>query len=63
MLNFLCFYVLLNAVKTDNYINIAPYGETFYYLIHQDKIKFKICFELSKVYGIHSFMSHSDQAA
>ena len=30
MLNFLCFFVLFNAVKT--------YGENFYYLTYQDKI-------------------------
>ena len=38
MLNFLCFFVLFNAVKTDKKIDIAPYGEFFYYLTYQDKI-------------------------
>ena len=39
MLNFLCFFVLLNIVKTDKKNNIAPYGENFYYLTYQDKIQ------------------------
>ena len=32
MLNFLCFFVLFNAVKTD-----TKYGKMFYYLTYQDK--------------------------
>ena len=38
MLNFLSFFVLFNAVKTDTKINFTPYGEIFYYLSYQDKI-------------------------
>ena len=38
MLNFLCYFVLFNAVKTDKKNNFAPYGENFYYLTYQDKI-------------------------
>ena len=37
MLDFPCFFVLFNAVKTDTKFNIAPYGEKFY-LNTQDKI-------------------------
>ena len=37
MLNFLCSFVLFNEVETHK-INIAPYGEIFYYLTYQDKI-------------------------
>ena len=38
MLNFLCFFVLFNAVEARHKINVAPYGENFYYLIYQDKV-------------------------
>ena len=38
MLNFLYFFVLFNAVKTDIKLT-PPYGEILYYLIYQDKIK------------------------
>ena len=39
MLNFLCFFVLFNAVNTDTKFNIVPYyGEIFYYLTYQDEI-------------------------
>ena len=38
MLNFLFFFVLFNAVETDKKINIAPYGNFFYYLTYQDEI-------------------------
>ena len=37
MLNFRCFFVLFDAVKTDK-INIAIYEEKFYYFTYQDKI-------------------------
>ena len=38
MLNFLCIFVLFNAMKTDQKNNIAPYGKISYYLIYKDKI-------------------------
>ena len=39
MLNFLCSFVLFNAMKTRHKLNIGPYEEIFYYLTYQDKIK------------------------
>ena len=38
MLNFLCFFVLFIAVKTNSKINITPYGELFYHLFYRDTI-------------------------
>ena len=36
MLNFIRFFVLFNAVKTDTKLTL--YGENFYHLTYQDKI-------------------------
>ena len=38
MLNFLCFCVLFNAVKTDTKLTLHYMGKNFYYLTYEDKI-------------------------
>ena len=39
MLNFLCFFCIVYCSENRHKINIAPYGENFYYLTYQDKIQ------------------------
>ena len=39
MLNFLCFFILFNAVKTNTNLTLHHMGIFFYYLTFQDKIK------------------------
>ena len=53
MLNFLCFFVLLNAMKTDK--KFAPYGQFFYYLTYQDKIKNPEGYIFEKCFTIKNF--------
>ena len=56
MLNFLCLFVLFNAVKTDAKLTLHQMGQTIYYLTYQDKIKnlegyiFKKFFTIKKIW-------------
>ena len=50
MLNFLCFFVSFNAVKTDTKLTLHHMGKNFYYLTYQDKIWSNL-----KAGGLHFF--------
>ena len=67
MLNFLCFFVLFDEVKTDTKLTLHHMGKIFYYLTYEDKIKnlegyiFKKFFYHEKIIGMDFWFSRNRQ--
>ena len=52
MLNFLCFFVLFNAVKADSKLTLHM-GKSFYYSTYRDEIKHLEDYILKKFFFCH----------